>query len=133
MTILGLAAAVAAITMVVLAAFLIPAIIEIRKTAEATRQFITRTDEELRPILAELRTTLADLRTVSDGVAEKVDDLKVFMDGVGETGRGLKTISHVVGSVSGLLANSSLWVSGARVAGKFVWDKFAKKRRSNHG
>ncbi len=129
MTILSLSAAVVAITMVVLAAVLIPAVNEIRKTAEATRDFISRTDAELKPILSDLRSTLAELKELTGGVAENIDDLKTFMGAVGETGRGLKTISAVVGSVAGVLASSSLWLSGAKVAGKYVVEKFAKKRR----
>lgn len=129
MTILSLAAAVVAITMVVLAAVLIPAVNEIKKTAEATRDFINRTDAELKPILSEMRATLADLKALTGGVAENVDDLKTFMGAVGETGRGLKTISSVVGSVAGLFASSSLWLSGAKVASKFMWEKLAKKGR----
>ncbi len=129
MTIISLAAAVVAITMVVLAAVLIPAVIEIRKTAEATRDFISRTDAELKPILSELRATLVDLKALTGGIAENVDELKTFMGAVGETGRGLKTIGTIVGSVSGLLASSSLWLSGAKVAGKFLVEKFVKKGR----
>ena len=129
MTIISLAAAVVAITMVVLAAVLIPAVIEIRKTAEATRDFISRTDAELKPILGELRETLADLKALTGGVAENIDDLKTFMGAVGETGRGLKTIGAIVGSVSGVLASSSLWLSGAKVAGRYLMEKFAKKGR----
>ena len=129
MTILSLAAAVVAITMVVLAAVIIPAVIEIRKTAETMRDFISRTDAELKPILSELRETLADLKALTGGVAENIDELKTFMGAVGETGRGLKTISTIVGSVSGLLASSSLWLSGAKVAGKFLLEKFTKKGR----
>lgn len=129
MTIISLAAAVVAITMVVLAAVLIPAVIEIRKTAEATRDFISRTDAELKPILSELRATLADLKALTAGVAENIDELKIFMGAVGETGRGLKTIGAIVSSVSGVLASSSLWLSGAKVAGKFLVEKFAKKGR----
>ena len=129
MTIISLAAAIVAITMVVLAAVLIPAVIEIRKTAEATRDFISRTDADLKPILTELRSTLADLKALTGGVAENIDDLKTFMGAVGETGRGLKTIGTVVGSVSGVLASSSLWLSGAKVAGRYLMEKFAKKGR----
>lgn len=129
MTIISLAAAVVAITMVVLAAVLIPAVIEIRKTAEATRDFISRTDAELKPILTEMRSTLADLKALTGGVSENIDDLKTFMGAVGETGRGLKTIGAIVGSVSGVLASSSLWLSGAKVAGKYLMEKFAKKGR----
>src|SRR6266702_613024 len=107
MTIISLAAMVVAITMVVLAAFLIPAFIELRKAAAASREFIVRTDAKLQPILDELRETLAELRVITTGVAENADDLKCFMGAIGETGRGLHTISAVVGGAASALTASS--------------------------
>jgi uncharacterized protein YoxC len=129
MMIISLAAAVVAATMVLLAAVLIPAIVELRKTAVATREFITKTDAELQPILKELHETLTDMKALTGGMAENADDLKCFMGAVGETGRGLHTISSVVGAVAGVMGTSSLWLTGVKVAGKFLLDKLAKKGR----
>ncbi len=129
MTIISLAAMVVAITMVVLAAFLIPAFIELRKAAAASREFIVRTDAKLQPILDELRETLAELRVITTGVAENADDLKCFMGAIGETGRGLHTISAVVGGAASALTASSLWLTGIKVAGKFMLQKLSKKGR----
>jgi uncharacterized protein YoxC len=117
-----------AITLVVLAAFIIPALIEIRRTAAATRDFLSSTDTELKPAIKELRETLADLKLLTHGAADKVEDIETFMEAVGDTGRNLRTINTVVGSVAGLLGGSSLWLTGARVAGRYILERLSKKR-----
>jgi uncharacterized protein YoxC len=128
MDIVGIAPVIVALTLVVLAAFLIPAVIEIRKTASAMRDFITGTDSELKPLLRDLQSTLADLKGITDQVSTRTEDVKSFMEALGDTGRNLRTINSVVGAVSGTLASSSLWLTGAKVAGKFIIDRFSKKR-----
>jgi uncharacterized protein YoxC len=126
--IVGISAAVAAITLVVLAGFMIPAFVEIRKTAAATREFITQTETELKPALKELHETLAGLRVLTEGAADKVEDVHSFMEALGDTGRNLRTINNIVGAVAGVMASSSIWLTGAKVAGKFIVDRFSKKR-----
>ena len=128
MGIIPLAVMIMAVALAVLVAFLIPTIIEIRKTVAAARELIATTDSELKPILREVNEALADVRVVTHGVAGKVDEVTACMEAVGETGRNIKTINVAIGSVTGLLASSSAWLTGAQVAGRFVMDRFSKKR-----
>ena len=127
MDIVGIAAVIVALTLVVLAAFLIPAVIEIRKTASALRDFVTGTDSELKPLLRDLQLTLADLKAITGEASTRTDDVKCFMEALGDAGRNLRTINSVVGSVSGVLASSSMWLTGARVAGKFIIERISRK------
>jgi uncharacterized protein YoxC len=115
--------------MVVLAAFMIPAIIEIRKAAASLREFITCADSELKPVLHELHQTITELKIIAEVAASKSEDMKTFMEALGDTGRNLRTINHVVGSVAGVLATSSAWVVGARVAGRCILERLSKKRK----
>lgn len=128
MMLINFAAVVVAVAMVVLVVFLVPMIMEMRRTATALRDFVERMEADIRPTITELNSTLADLQVLTGGAADKVEDIKCFMSAVGETGRGLRTISTVVGSAAGVLAKSSLWVTGAKVAGSFVMEKLIKKR-----
>jgi hypothetical protein len=57
-----------------------------------------------------------------------VEELQCFMTAVGETGRGLRTISSVVSGAAGALTQSSLWITGAKVAASFMMDRIIKKR-----
>lgn len=127
MAIIPMAVVIMAITLVVLAAFIVPALIELKKTAISVREFLSATETEMKPIVTELRETLADLKVLTQGAAEKIDDVETFMEAVGDTGRNLRTINTVVGSVAGLLGSSALWMTGAKVAGRYILDRFSKK------
>ena len=126
---IDLAAVVVAITLAVLAAFLIPTFIEIRKTAASLREFITSADSELKPLLNELHNTISEVKIIAEGIASRTEDVTCFMEALGDTSRNLRKINSVVGTVSGVLATSSAWVVGARVAGKFILERLSKKRK----
>jgi uncharacterized protein YoxC len=127
MVIITISVAIVAFTFVVLAAFAIPAFIEARKTAAAAREVLTRTDMELQPVLKDLRAIITDLKIMTDGAAQNTDDVKLFMEALGDTGRYLKTINTVVGAVAGMVTASSIWMTGAKVAGKLIIDRISKK------
>ncbi len=126
---INLAVVVVAITMVVLAAFMIPAFIEIRRTAITLRQTSERAESEFKPVLHELHKTLSELKAIVEGVASKTEDVKCLMEALGDTGRNLRTINHVVGAVAGVLASSSAWMVGAKAAGRVILERLLKKRK----
>jgi uncharacterized protein YoxC len=127
MDVISISVAIVAITFVVLAAFAIPAFIEARKSAVAAREVLTRTDMELQPVLKDLRAIITDLKILTAGAAENNGEVKLFMEALGDTGRYLKTINSVVGAVAGVLTASSIWMTGAKVAGKMIIDRVSKK------
>jgi uncharacterized protein YoxC len=133
MGIVSIAVMIMAVTLVVLAAAILPAFLEIRKTAVASRETLERIEADLRPVLKELHETLTDLNLIVHDAAEKREDVVGFMEALGDTGRGLRTINGVVGSVAGILSTSSIWVTGAKVAGKYAVEKFLRKRRKSDG
>ncbi len=133
MDMISVAVVVMAVTLIVLAAAIVPAFIEIRKAAVASRETLQRIEADLRPVLKELHEVLADIKLIAHETADKREDVSTFMEALGDTGRGLRSINGVVGSVAGLLANSSIWLTGAKVAGKYVMEKFIRKGGTDHG
>ncbi len=129
MGIVAIAAVVIAIVFVVLAGFMIPALIEIRKTAASVRTYVTDVDSQLQPILKELRELTADLRKFADSVASRTDEVKTFMTAIGDTGRNISRINVAIGDVAGIFFRSSLWITGLKAAGRYVIDRIAKKGR----
>ena len=132
MTLIGIAAAIAAIALILLVAFIIPVLIEIRKTVVTTRETLATIETDLRPVLKELRETLADVKAITGEVTERADNIKEFMEAVGDTGRGLRTINSVIGTVAGVVSRSTLWLTGAKVAGSFIMDRITKRRGERH-
>jgi len=127
MDVISISGAIVAATFLILAVFAIPAFIEARKTAIAAREFLARTDMELQPALRDLRLIIDDLKFVVAEASEKTGDIKLFMEALGDTGRNLRTINSVAGTVAGFLSSSALWVTGAKVAGKFILNRVSKK------
>ena len=128
MVVLGIAAAVIAVTLVVLVCFMIPAFVEVRKTAAATREFLSCVEKEIKPVLQDMHEMLIDLKIISEEAATKAEDVKVFMEELGNAGRNIRTINTLVSGVTGFVAKSSMWATGAKVAGKLIADKILKKR-----
>jgi uncharacterized protein YoxC len=85
-------------------------------------------ETEVKPVLVDLHDTLGNLKVLTEEAAGRVENVKTFMEAAGDTGRSLHTINTVVKTVSGAMSKSSLWVTGAKVAGKFVLNRFFKKR-----
>jgi uncharacterized protein YoxC len=128
MVLINIAALVVAAAAVVLVAVLVPLIRELRQTAVTMREVALKIEGEVEPAIKELNKTLADLNVITSGAAERVDDIQCFMSAVGDTGRGLRIISGIVGGAAEAFTKSSLWLTGAKVAGSFVLDRFTKKR-----
>jgi uncharacterized protein YoxC len=129
MIIINIAAVVVAIAAVALVVTLIPLIKELKATAVTVREIAVKMETEIQPTIQELHDALADLNVVTAGVADKIEDVQCFMSAVGDTGRGLKTIGSVVGGAAGALSRTSLWLTGAKVAGSYMLERITKKRR----
>ena len=128
MPLTGIALIIIAIALFILVLTLIPTLLTVKKTATSFGNLAEMVQSELKPTLQELTSVLAELKTVGCGVVEHTDDVKRFMTALGETGTNLNTINRSVGIVTGLLNTTSVWATGARVAGKYVIERYLKKR-----
>lgn len=132
MDIVSVAVVIMAVTLIVLAAAIVPAFIEIRKSAVASRETLQGIEAELRPILKELHEALVDIKLIVHETAEKREEVATFMEALGDTGRGLRSVNGVIGSIAGVMVSSSLWLTGAKVAGKYVMEKLIRKGGKDH-
>lgn len=117
-----------ALSILILVVTLVPVILTVKRTAASVGSLYDMIQKELKPTIQELTALLAELKTVSSGVAEHTDDVKRFMTALGETGTNLSTINRSVSVVTGVLNSTSAWVTGAKVAGKYVLERYLKKR-----
>ena len=127
MVIISVAAVVVAIALVALSCFAIPVLIELKRTMAELRQASARTEAEMKKAVQDLHDTFAELKTFTTEASERLEEVKPFTQALCETGRHVRSINNVLGAVTGVIAGSSLWVTGAKVAGKFVLDRFSKK------
>lgn len=129
MVFVNIAAIVVAAAVVVLVFFLIPLIRELKTTAISLREIASRMESDVLPTVKELHEVLTEVSMITEGAAEGMDSVKSLMSAVGETGRGLHAISAVVSSTAGTLSRSTLWITGAKVAGSYLIERLTKKRR----
>ena len=116
-------------TVVVLACFLIPALWEIRRAAATLRTLAeVMNNDEIKPLLSEIRQTVADVKVLTKVAADNADSVQLLMEELGHMGQNIRSVNRVVGGVSSAVATSSVWMTGARVAGRFLVDKLLRKR-----
>ena len=128
MSLAGIALIIIAVAFLILVLTLLPAISTIKRTAASIGSLSDMVQTELKPTLQELTAVLADLKTLGSSVAENTDVVANFMKALGETGTNLSTINRSMSVVTGVLNTTSAWTTGAKVAGKYVLERYLKKR-----
>jgi len=128
MSVTGIALIIIVVAFLILVLTLIPAITTVKRTAASVGSLSDMLQQELKPTLQELTAVLAELKTVSGGVAEHSDALNRFMTSLGETGVNLSTLNRTVGVVAGVISTTSAWTAGAKVAGRYLLERYFKKR-----
>jgi uncharacterized protein YoxC len=89
--------------------FLIPVLLELRRTVRTLNSVLKITEESLAPTLRELRSTLANLDRITSDVNSVTDDIRLFSGSLRQVGKDLHELREVVGLLGGGL--------GAKVAG----------------
>jgi uncharacterized protein YoxC len=128
MSLTGIALIIIAVAFLILVLTLLPAIATVKRTASSVGSLSDMVQQELRPTIQELTAVLAELKTVGGGVAEHTDDVRRFMTALGETGTNLSTINRSVSVVTGVLNTTTAWATGAKVAGRYLFGSYLKKR-----
>ena len=120
--IIEIAVGVIAAAAVVLVAFLVPVLTQLRKTAEESERVLQRMNQDLPLLFKEATQAARNLNRVATGA-------RVLGEAIGEIGQ---TINHVHGAVRGgassLLINFSSLLAGFRAA----YGVFRHKASSSH-
>ncbi|MDD2542121.1 MAG: DUF948 domain-containing protein [Desulfuromonadaceae bacterium] len=124
----GIALIIIAVALCILVLVLIPTVLEIRRTAKSVGELAEMVQCELKPTLQELTGVLAELKIVGGGLAEHTGDVKHFMSALGEAGINLSMVNRSVGVVAGILNTTSVWATGTKVAAKYMFERYLKKR-----
>jgi len=127
MLLLQITSAVTALTLVALAFCLIPVLLELKKTAISLRTVSESLRQEITPLVKELRDTVADIQVVTNSAAANADGVNMLLEELGHAGHNIRLINKVLGVASQVAAGSSAWITGARVAGKYIADRLIKK------
>jgi uncharacterized protein YoxC len=124
-----IAVGVIAVAAVVLVAFLVPVLIQLRKTTEESTRLLRRINEELPLLFKEATQAAQNINQVATEMRVGAARARVLGEAIGEIGQ---TINHVHGVVRGgagsLLTNLSSLLAGFRAA----YGVFKHKASSSH-
>lgn len=134
MTVVETAALLVAVAFMVLVGFLIPVLVQMRKTVEESEQLLAKMNAELPPLMEELRTVSRNLNELSSQARQGVEHATVLLHAVGEVGESVQQIHNVVRGSSGtVLTNVMGAVAGVRAAARVMRNRFRKGGASHNG
>lgn len=92
---------------IVLVAFLIPVILQIKRTAKAAEDFLQTTQKSLNPLLKSLQETVENTNQVVDKLDESIGNVQHLTKAVGETGAIIDEVNSLVRQVRHTLSVST--------------------------
>jgi uncharacterized protein YoxC len=134
MTIVEIAAILVAVAFVLLVGFLVPVLIQVRKSVAESERLLAKMNAEVPPLVAELRTISQNLNGLTDQAREGVEHAAVLLHAVGEVGESVQQVHNVVRGSSGtLLRNVASMVAGLKAATHVVRERTRQEGETNNG
>jgi uncharacterized protein YoxC len=128
------AAVVIAVAFLVLVGYLVPTVIQLRRTGAQSERLLAQVNSELPGLLKELKGTSENVHAMTTQAREGVDRASVLMNAIGEVG---ETVHQVHGAVRGKSARFALNVgrvlSGMKAAATTLRDRVHKEGGQDHG
>lgn len=134
MTIVEIAALLVAVAFAVLVGYLVPVLMQVRKTVAESEQLLSRMNAEVPALVAELRSMSQNLNDVTNQAREGVEHATVLLHAVGEVGESVQHVHNVVRGSSGtLLSNVVSMVAGFKAATKVVRERMRQQGGTHNG
>ncbi len=128
-----IAAILVAVAFAVLVGYLVPLLIQVRRTVAESEQLLVRMNSELPSLIAELRAMSRNLNDLTEQARGGVEHASVLLHAAGQVGESVQVVHNLVkGSGNSLLANMTGIVAGLRAA-KDVIKKRLKEGGKHNG
>lgn len=132
--IVEIAALLIATAFAVLVGYLVPTLIQLRKTIAESEQLLTQMRSELPSLVREMRAMTENVNALVDQTRDGVDHAAVFLHAVGEIGDTVQKVNETVRGKSGsLLVNVASMVAGLKAASTIVKERMNKNGGDSHG
>lgn len=132
--IVEIAALLIATAFAVLVGYLVPMLIQLRKTIAESEQLLAHMSSELPSLVREMRAMTENVNTLVDQARDGVDHAAVFLHAVGEIGDTVQQVHETVRGKSGtLLVNVASMVAGLKAASTIVKERMNKNGGDSHG
>ena len=123
-----------AIAFAVLVGYLVPVLIQMRRTVAEAEVLVTKLNADLPILVAELRTMSQNLNDLTEQARGGVEHAAVLLHAVGEVGESVNQVHSLVrGSGGTLLANVASVVAGLRAAKQVVTERLKEGGHHNGG
>jgi uncharacterized protein YoxC len=132
--IVEIAALLVATAFAVLVGYLVPMLIQLRKTIAESEQLLAQMSSELPSLVREMRAMTENVNTLVNQTRDGVDHAAVFLHAVGEIGDTVQQVHETVRGKSGsLLVNVASMVAGFRAASAVVKGRMSKEGGNSNG
>ena len=134
MTIVEMAAILVAVAFVVLVGYLVPVMIQVRKTVAESEQLLTKMNQELPPLIGELRAISQNMNDLTEQARGGVEHAAALLHAVGEVGESVQHVHDVVkGSSGSMLTNVASVVAGFKAATQVMKERFREEGGHHNG
>ena len=134
MTIVEMAALLVALAFAVLVGYLVPVLMQVRKTVAESEQLLSKMNAEIPGLVAELRAMSQNLNDVTNQARDGVEHAAILLHAVGEVGESVQRVHNVVRGSSGtLLSNVVSMVAGFKAVTKVVRERMRHEGGTHNG
>lgn len=125
MTIVEMAAIFVAIAFAVLVGYLVPLLIQLRKTIAESERLLATLHNDLPSLIGELRAMSQNMNDLTEQARVGVEHAAVLLHAVGEVGESVQHVHDVVrGSSGSMLSNVASVVAGFKAATQVMKERF---------
>lgn len=134
MTIIEIAAILVAAAFALLVGFIVPVLIQVRKTVAESEQLLAKMNNDLPPLIGELRAVSHNVNSLTEQARIGVEHATVLLHAVGEVGESVQHVHEVVkGSSGSMLTNMASMVAGVKAATKVMKERFREEGGNHNG
>ncbi len=128
------AAVVIAVAFLVLVGYLVPTVIQLRRTVAQSERLLAQLNSELPGLLKELKGTTENVHVMTTQAKEGVERASVLLNAIGEVGNTVHQVHGAVLSKSGvMLMNVARVFSGVKAAAMTIKDRVHKEGGQYNG
>jgi uncharacterized protein YoxC len=122
--VIDIAIVIMALACAVLVGFLVPVLIQIKKTAAESQKLISNLDREVPALVHEVRSVTEHVGAISGQARDSVEHASALLHAVGEVGDSVQQVHNVVKGRSGsLLINLAGVLAGVKAASTVVKER----------
>ena len=134
MTFVEMAAILVAVAFAVLVGYLVPVMIQVRKTVAESEQLLAKMNHDLPPLIGELRSISRNMNDLTEQARGGVEHAATLLHAVGEVGESVQHVHDVVkGSSGSMLTNVASVVAGFKAATQVMKERFREEGGHHNG